>query len=205
MQNPQLTNGNTFTQRFQNPYGLEDWIADREKILYKLHSLSERLTAHPETYRAISRSLMKYAHKLDTLLKGGGFFELAMSGTDVPFCFMKRCDVIRDELVRLSRVLVDEPGQGQEPSRTEYVALAVEVLCVQFGRLTLCKRGGGDREAVARDGLVDEAKGEILGRWAERQLFFMTLWMPIWRRVWVCLERAFEGCDCYQCLRRMDG
>lgn len=201
MQQPEQSDWDAFNNRFTNPNGLQDWITDREKLFTKLLTLTSLLNSQPETYRELSRSLMKYAHRLDTLLKGGGFFELAMNGrTDVPFCFAKRCDLIRDELIRLSRELAEASSQNEK----DYVSLGVECLCVQIGRLSLCRVGGaGDPDAEARDGLMEEARVGILRRWYERRWDVLGLWKRFWK-VWVSLERGFEGCDCYQCMRWMD-
>lgn len=198
MNNPEPTDWHTFTHRFENPHGTHDWITDREKLIRKLLALSAKLTDLPDTYRAISRSLMKYAHTLDTLVKGSGLFESAMSGAGIPLCFVPRCDMIRDELVKLSRLLTDSTGQR------EYVSLAVECLCVQLGRLSLCPYGGGDFAAEAQDGVVEQAREGILGKWAKRRWDFMSLWKRFWG-VWVRLDAAVEGCGCYQCVRRVGG
>lgn len=196
MNKPENADWHTFTHKFENPHGPKDWITDREKLLRKLLPLSEKLNEHPETYRAISRSLMKYAHNLDTLVKGSGLFESAMSGTGIPFCFVPRCDMIRDELVKLSRLLTDSTDQR------EYVCMAAECLCVQLRRLSLCPYGGGDFAAEAQDGMVDQARAGILGRWTEQRWDVMSMWKRFWG-VWVRLDSAVEECGCYQCVRRM--
>lgn len=198
MKTPETTDQISFTHTFENPHGPHDWITDREKLLRKLLVLCDQLTEHPVNYRAISRSLMKYAHDLDTLVKGGGLLESAMSGTDIPGCFVERCDVIRDELVGLSRMLIDAPVER------DYVCMGVECLCVHIGRLSLCADGASDPDAEVRDVMVNEATGEVLGRWARRCEDVRSMWERF-RGVWICLESAFKGCGCCQCKRRLFG
>lgn len=198
MKPPETGDQISFTHTFENPHGPHDWVTDREKLLRKLLSLGDQLTAHPTNYRPISRSLMKYAHALDTLVKGGGLLESAMSGTDIPACFVERCDVIRDELVGLSRMLIDAPVDR------EYVCMGVECLCVQIGRLSLRVDGADDPDAEIRDLMVNQTWGEVLERCARRCEDVRSMWERF-RGVWICLESAFMGCGCCQCRRRLLG
>lgn len=180
----------TFETAFQNPNGQNDWINDREDLIKRLQTQIPALDNNPTSYRALARNLIRCAHDLDTAIKGGGLFEQGMSDIKIPDCFVTRCDAIKEELLHQGKLLIDSPAP------VDSVAVAVELIAIQIGRLTLSRDGDADAQAEGWDLLVEQLRLEVLGNDGEEVKGSEG-------DLWECLDFPVPGCECVQCTRRL--
>ncbi|OQD74091.1 hypothetical protein PENDEC_c012G05634 [Penicillium decumbens] len=105
---------------------------DREELFNSLMHQSRLIDEKPETYKSVAQYLVKVSSELDHF-KRLALAELPKQtdGRKVPRCFPTRCDMIKEEMQKLSQGLANKslpPSVG---------SLLTEMFAVQVGRLTL--------------------------------------------------------------------
>jgi hypothetical protein len=165
---------------------------DRESLYKSLMHRSRLINREPGMYQSIALYLAKIAPEFDKIKQ---LAELAQrDGRDVPSCFPARCDMIKEEIEKLSQGLTSKslpPLLG---------SLLIEIFAIHFGRLTLdgnstadpfpqaLERKIGSNQFDWKSRNVIDRKGQLVVRYAH----------PIFVR----LNQAVPWCACLQCARR---
>lgn len=165
---------------------------DRESLYKSLMHRSRLINREPEKYQIIALYLDKIAPEFDKIKQLAEHSR--KGGRDVPSCFPARCDMIKEEMKRLSQGLTSKslpPLLG---------SLLIEMFAIHFGRLTLdgnstadsfpqvLERKIGSNQFDWKTRNVIDRKGQLVVRYAH----------PIFVR----LNQAVPWCSCLQCARR---
>lgn len=177
---------------------MDKFLSTRADMVTRLLSNSHQLETQPLSVNLVSTFLDRIADELDS------FRALAARGRSsfplIPRCFETRCARIISELRVQSRRL---PGRYQLAPRG---AVTVEMLAVQVGRLSISNSAAadaaaGDWHADKMDRVADAKDQE----WRDRCLYEdeeVEKWVRQGHELWVRLDAAVEGCECWQCGRR---
>ncbi|KAJ5666187.1 uncharacterized protein N7477_008635 [Penicillium maclennaniae] len=165
---------------------------DRESLYNSLMHRSRLINREPEKYMTVAVYLTKIAPEFDKIKHLAG--KLQKQGRGVPLCFPARCDMIKEEMQRLSQGLT---GKTLPP---DLGSLLIEMLAIHFGRLTLDGNSTADEFPQALERKIGsnqfdwkkrnkiDRKGQLVVRYAH----------PIFVR----LNQAIPGCQCLQCAMR---
>lgn len=176
---------------------MDKFPPSRADIVTRLLSNSHQLETQPLSVNLVSTFLTRIADELDP------FRALAAAASHerssfplIPRCFEARCARIIAELRVQSRRL---PGRCHFAPRG---AVIVEILAVQVGRLSVFNcAAAGDGYAEKMDRVADAKDRE----WRDRCLYEdeeVERWVRQGHELWVRLDAAVEGCECWQCGRR---
>jgi hypothetical protein len=174
----------------------------RKTLVASLQKTSTTLYANPtptQIQDLTTTHLPTLLTQIDTLLTDGEFEE-TITDTALPLCFRPRCKQLRAELAWTQTVL----GANPSPALASYAGVVLEMIALQVGRLVVDGLSDGDGFADEMERLVVEFEEGVKGRERlgdegaeerERQV----------EMVWERLNRAYEGCGCFQCAWRFVG
>lgn len=168
----------------------EAFKVSRENIINRLVDAIHKLEEYPNKFNEVAADIQLAAKLFTNNIKGNGKLEACRKGSDVPACFERRCDLLREAIEFQASLLA---GRAHLFGHT---CTALDYLRVQVGRLTLrsqvndsyaelMESSAATRAVLAnvRQGLdheVDEARLKEIEK----------------------LNQAFANCSCKQCNKR---
>jgi len=165
---------------------------------------SRLIDEKPETYKSVAQYLVKVSSELDHF-KRLALAELPKQtdGRKVPRCFPTRCDMIKEEMQKLSQGLANKslpPSVG---------SLLTEIFAVQVGRLTLDGYSHSSTDNLPeimerRHGCRTDMKQFD---WAERNVIDHKGQLIIRHvhPIFIRLNQVVPRCYCVQCTNRARG
>lgn len=165
---------------------------DRESFVKSIQSKSRRVDRGAETHTAIAEWLANRLHEFD-LIKRFGELE-KNEGRKVPPCFPTRCDLLKEEMRRLSEAL------AEKPKLTSRASLVLEMLSLQVGRLTMDGYSNVDQYAEEMDRRIQGLEFD----WKKRHLDDpeVTSVLRRFTRLSKRLNEPVRNCYCRQCMNR---
>ncbi|KAJ5133464.1 hypothetical protein N7448_001508 [Penicillium atrosanguineum] len=165
---------------------------DRESFYKSLMHRSRLINREPEKYMEIAQYLTKVAREFDKIKQLADISQ--GNGRDVPLCFPARCDMIKEEMQKLSQGLTSRslpPALG---------SLLIEMLAIHSGRLTL----DGSSTAVDLSQALERKIGSNQFDWKRRNKIDRKgqLIVRYAHQIFVRLNQAVPRCQCLQCVRR---
>lgn len=165
---------------------------DRESFVKSIQSKSRRVDRGAETHTAIAEWLANRLPEFD-LIKRFGELE-KKEGRKVSPCFPARCDLLKEEMHRLSQAL------AEKPKLTSLASLVMEMLSLQVGRLSLDGYSNVDRYAEEMERRIQNREFD----WKKRHLDDPKV-SSVLRQVpelWKSLNEPVPNCYCRQCMSR---
>lgn len=166
---------------------------DRENLFNSLMHQSRLINQQPENYKSVAQYLAKVASEFDQV-KRLAELEKHVDKRDVPRCFPVRCDMLKEEMQKLSQGLASKslpPLLG---------SLMIEMFATHFGRLTL----DGNNNVDSLPQIMERKIGSNQFDWKKRNMIdeegqrVVRYAHPIFVR----LNRAVSDCHCLQCTKR---
>ncbi|KAJ5215862.1 uncharacterized protein N7498_002269 [Penicillium cinerascens] len=166
---------------------------DRENLFNSLMHQSRLINQQPENYKSVAQYLAKVASEFDQVKKLAEL-EKHVDKRDVPRCFPVRCDMLKEEMQKLSQGLASKslpPLLG---------SLIIEMFATHFGRLTL----DGNSSVDSLPQIMERKIGSNQFDWKNRNVIdeegqrVVRYAHPIFVR----LNRAVSDCHCLQCTKR---
>lgn len=165
---------------------------DRESFVKVIQSKSRRVDRRAESHATVAEWLSNHFYEVDMIKRFG---ELEKNeGRKVPPCFSVRCDLLKEEMHRLSQALADQPNL------TSFASLVMEMLSLQVGRLSMDGYSNIDEYA---EGIEQQIKRNEFD-WKKRHAHDdqITLVLSLVRPLWKRLNEPIRNCYCRQCMNR---
>lgn len=165
---------------------------DRESFVKSIQSKSRRPDRGAESHKEIAEWLANRLHEFD-LIKRFGELE-KNEGRKVPPCFPVRCNLLKEEMHRLSQAL------AEKPKLTSLASLVMEMLSLQVGRLSMDGYSNVDRYAEDMEQRIQNREFD----WKKRHLDDPKV-TSVLRKVpelWKRLNEPVRNCYCRQCMNR---
>lgn len=166
----------------------------RENIINRLVDAIHKLEEFPNSFNEVAADIQLAAKLLNNNVKGNGKLEDSRTGSDVPDCFERRCDLLRDAIDFQGSLLA---GHSH---RVGHTRTALDYLRVKVGVLTLRSQ-------------VNDSYAELMetsaASWATQVRYRQHLDHEVdedrlkgTEKTFDMLNQAFANCSCKQCKKR---
>lgn len=172
----------------------EAFKVSRENIINRLVDAIHKLEENPNKFNEVAADIQLAAKLLTNNVKGNGKLEASRKSGDVPACFERRCDLLRDAIDFQASLFA---GCAHLVSHT---CTALDYLRVQVGRLTLRSQ-------------VNDSYAELMETSATSWTALANVRQCLGHEVdgaqlkeieksLALLNQAFANCSCMQCNKR---
>jgi len=169
----------------------EDWFVKTRSTLVKKLRCSAKDISEEHTPYARTISNLRTLNPELVALENEGNFQSTLGYKQVPICYPRRINQIKRELERQVQMLLTQPH------RSRSVTSVLKILSLQIGRLTLDAHSDDDDYVDRMERNARRAYGEA---WPRRSLPGKENREVV--EIWEGLNKAVEGCSCFQCAWR---
>ena len=172
----------------------EAFKVSRENIINRLVDAIHKLEENPNKFNEAAADIQLAAKLLTNNVKGNGKLEASRKGSDVPACFERRCDLLRDAIDFQATLLA---GRAHLVGHT---CTALDYLRVQVGRLTLRSQANDSYAELMETSATSRAALENVRQYLGHEVDGARLKQI--EKSFALLNQAFADCSCKQCNKR---